>query len=527
MPFTWITGPQQPLSPEPEPIPSNAISHMVGLVANTVNAGGVLVYNTVDVKYDVIYPTTGNVTIITPSNTWNTLNASFANLTVVSANNSDIFSANINALVSITITANTLNNATLYFPTIVNGTASANPTAPLGIATKQYVDDHMKQSLTESTPIGQLSFFGQRNLPNGWISCNTSNISRSTNSNLFNIVSTIWGVGDGVSTFDVPYVQSSIMPFRFLSNTAQTQFHSHTTTVLPDSRILKIGGGKQGVTAAFSNVFFGAIGSNSIQWIEATPLPTPIRNHTTLTISSNLVLVIGGFTGTVASNATYFGHIDGTSITWVTSNTLPQPRYSFGSALLHGKAIVYGGINTAGFVQNTFYIGTITGNNISWANNATAFPRLSSDYATISIPDGSLISVGIRDSGVARDNVIFGHLTKDRTLMVLKEGRKLSQAFTSTSNARFNAAVCSLPGGRVFVTGGHDGTTPRSNSLIGKVSNTAVAWNESIPLPKSLFLHTMNYIPNSNLIIVIGGHDGTTHTGDVWVSRLLTSSVKA
>ncbi len=527
MPFTWITGPQLPAPPEPEPIPSNAISYMVGLVANTVNAGGVLVYNTIQEKYDVVYPTSGNVTVVTPSNTWNTLNASFANLTVVSANSSEIFSANINSLVSITITANTLNNATLYSPTIITGTASADPTTPLGIATKQYVDDHMQGALTQSTPIGQLSFFGQRNVPSGWLSCNTSNISRSTNANLFSVVSTLWGVGDGVSTFEVPFVQSSIMPFRFFSNTAQTQFYGHTTNVLPDSRILKIGGGKNGVTPAFPNAFFGTIGSNSIQWIESVPLPISIRNHATLTISANIVLLIGGFTGSVASNATYFGHISGTSITWVNSDPIPAPRYSFSAALLHDKVVMYGGINTAGFVQNTFWIGTITGNNISWANNANVFPRLSSDTATISIPDGSMISVGMRDAGVARDNVVFCQLTKDRTLAVVKEGRKLSQAFTSTSNARFDMAVCALPGGRIFGSGGHDGTSPKSNCLLGKISNTAVNWNESIPLPRSIYLHTMNYIPNSNLIIIIGGHDGSTHIGDVYVSRLLASTVKS
>jgi hypothetical protein len=235
----------------------------VGLVANTVNAGGVLVYNTTQERYDVVYPTSGNVTIVTPSNTWNTLNASFANVTVLSANSSEIFSANINALMSITITANSLNNATLYSPTIITGTASGDPTTPLGIATKQYVDDHMQQSLVSGNPIGQLSFFGQRNVPNGWLSCNTANVSRSTNANLFSVVSTLWGVGDGVSTFEVPFVQSSIMPFRYFSNTAQTQFYGHSTNVLPDSRILKIGGGKNGVTPAFPNAFFGTIGSNS------------------------------------------------------------------------------------------------------------------------------------------------------------------------------------------------------------------------------------------------------------------------
>lgn len=55
MPFVWSTAPQLPSPPIPESIPSNATSYKVDVVANTVNAGGQLLYNTSTKSYDVVY----------------------------------------------------------------------------------------------------------------------------------------------------------------------------------------------------------------------------------------------------------------------------------------------------------------------------------------------------------------------------------------------------------------------------------------------------------------------------------------
>lgn len=41
-------------------------------------------------------------------------------------------------------------------------------------------------------------------VPSGWLECDGAEVSRSTYANLFNAIGTVWGVGDGSTTFNLP-----------------------------------------------------------------------------------------------------------------------------------------------------------------------------------------------------------------------------------------------------------------------------------------------------------------------------------
>lgn len=47
------------------------------------------------------------------------------------------------------------------------------------------------------------SYFGP-SVPNGWLLCNGAAVSRATYSRLFTAIGTIWGAGDGSTTFNIP-----------------------------------------------------------------------------------------------------------------------------------------------------------------------------------------------------------------------------------------------------------------------------------------------------------------------------------
>lgn len=47
--------------------------------------------------------------------------------------------------------------------------------------------------------------------PSGWLLCNGSAISRSTYAALFAVVGTLYGVGDGVTTFNVPELRGEFL----------------------------------------------------------------------------------------------------------------------------------------------------------------------------------------------------------------------------------------------------------------------------------------------------------------------------
>ncbi len=78
---------------------------------------------------------------------------------------------------------------TLTVPTPVN---------PTDAATKAYVDGRA------GTPTGSIVMYATSSAPTGWLLCDGAAVSRSTYSQLFAVVGTTYGGGDGSSTFNVP-----------------------------------------------------------------------------------------------------------------------------------------------------------------------------------------------------------------------------------------------------------------------------------------------------------------------------------
>lgn len=61
-----------------------------------------------------------------------------------------------------------------------------------------------------STPIGTVNQYAGSTAPLGWLICDGSAISRTTYSDLFAIISTTYGSGDGSTTFNIPNLQNRL-----------------------------------------------------------------------------------------------------------------------------------------------------------------------------------------------------------------------------------------------------------------------------------------------------------------------------
>ena len=61
---------------------------------------------------------------------------------------------------------------------------------------------------TDLCPVGSIVMYGKATAPTNWLLCDGSAVSRSTYSDLFTVLSTTYGSGDGSSTFNVPDMQS-------------------------------------------------------------------------------------------------------------------------------------------------------------------------------------------------------------------------------------------------------------------------------------------------------------------------------
>lgn len=125
MAFIWNPNPNTPPPIVEEPIPSVAVSSKVGVVANTVDWGGRLKWNTSSREYETIYEfdnllvNVGNFVIAT------TVNASINNLST------NTFTANI-----VTIQTANIGNAQITFGTLLN-----IPNNNSSVVNKAYVDN--------------------------------------------------------------------------------------------------------------------------------------------------------------------------------------------------------------------------------------------------------------------------------------------------------------------------------------------------------------------------------------------------
>jgi microcystin-dependent protein len=64
--------------------------------------------------------------------------------------------------------------------------------------------DTLDQFVSQAMPIGAVLDFAGPNAPSGWLICDGRAVSRTTYSDLFAVVGTYWGAGDGSTTFTLP-----------------------------------------------------------------------------------------------------------------------------------------------------------------------------------------------------------------------------------------------------------------------------------------------------------------------------------
>jgi microcystin-dependent protein len=88
--------------------------------------------------------------------------------------------------------------------------------------------------LPPSVPTGAINMFGGGTVPTGWLNCDGAAVSRATYGDLFAVIGTNYGVGDGATTFNLPDLR-----LRFprgvgsglgLGSTANANTHDHTVS---------------------------------------------------------------------------------------------------------------------------------------------------------------------------------------------------------------------------------------------------------------------------------------------------------
>ena len=70
------------------------------------------------------------------------------------------------------------------------------------------IDTTMKDIVNRTCPTGSIIMYGATTAPTGWLLCNGSAVSRTTYANLFAVIGTKFGAGNGSTTFNLPNLQN-------------------------------------------------------------------------------------------------------------------------------------------------------------------------------------------------------------------------------------------------------------------------------------------------------------------------------
>lgn len=114
------------------------------------------------------------------------------------------------------------------------------------------VDENFDWILANIPPTGSLIWIAKQAVPSGYLLCNGAAVSRSTYSGLFSAIGTTYGIGDGSTTFNLPYL---IDRFVEGSSTAGTLKNAGLPNIAASLKVS--GGNNQIFSVETSGSFYG------------------------------------------------------------------------------------------------------------------------------------------------------------------------------------------------------------------------------------------------------------------------------
>lgn len=121
-------------------------------------------------------------------------------------------------------------------------TAPQGPQGPQGVQGPQGAQGQLGVN-----PTGTIQMFGGTVAPSGWLICDGSAVSRSTQAGLFAVIGTNYGPGDGATTFNLPNFASSFPMGATPGSVGGAATHAHPLSGAGWAQIVMVNPGSIGV----------------------------------------------------------------------------------------------------------------------------------------------------------------------------------------------------------------------------------------------------------------------------------------
>ena len=242
----------------------------------------------------------------------------------------------------------------MAFPTCVpDATNVATPAESDNIfciqAEIRAIKEYLRDNAFAEVPVGAYTNYLGVEAPVGWLFA-AQEVSRTTYADLFAILDTSYGEGNGSNTFDLPALYDVAGGATEVSySDLPTFLTASSINELPDGRLLSIGGfdGSSFLASVYFGTITGTGATKTITWASGTALPSSLAYHNTVITHAGDILVIGGQTGSSTSSTLYKGVISGNTIVWTSTVTSYFPGSIFDVMQGHGNDVYITGYNLA------------------------------------------------------------------------------------------------------------------------------------------------------------------------------------
>ena len=141
----------------------------------------------------------------------------------------------------------------------------------------------------------------------------------------------------------------------------QTKRYDASSVALPNGTFVVIGGVDYNYNSLKTIEIIDTV--NGDVSVPQQTLPEPIRGHCSILVNQNVILIIGGYSGSWSSKTTFF---DLQTLKSTPGPEMSIERYAFGCATMTSKVIVAGGWLSSSTLTETSEILALESNNPSW-----------------------------------------------------------------------------------------------------------------------------------------------------------------